>query len=142
MAKFNELLGQTLKSFVVDRTGPDDQILIETDEGKTYRMMHEKDCCESVYIEDICGDPENLVGVPIMLAEEVNNHKLPPKPNSDTSHTWTFYKLATILGNITIRWYGTSNGYYSESVDFIRKNANGEFDRWGEDSGTLDTPGY
>lgn len=90
-------------------------IIFTTDTGEQYRMYHMQDCCESVYIEDICGDLNDLIGSPIVVAEEVTNHDSPKHSYLD-SFTWTFYKFRTNKGDVTIRWYGESNGYYSESV--------------------------
>ena len=121
--EFKDLVGKTLKSIRIDK-GDDDDIIVFTDtEGKKYQLNHYQDCCECVTIEDICGDIGDIIGNPIMVAEEVQ-HEQNVNPegaeadDSDDSFTWTFYKLDTCKGGVTIRWLGESNGYYSESVSF------------------------
>lgn len=86
-------------------------------EGKlAYVLAHLQECCESVFIEDVCGDVKDIVGSEILMAEEASNNDGDRLEEYDESYTWTFYKLATIKGYVTIRWYGTSNGYYGESA--------------------------
>jgi hypothetical protein len=111
---FEDLKGRTIKAIEVERTS-DDYIKFAMDNGDVFVMHHNQDCCESVSIEDICGDLEDLIDTPLLEADEASN-----EGDSDDygSSTWTFYKLATIKGSVTIRWYGSSNGYYSEGVSF------------------------
>lgn len=114
---FEGLAGQTLSTIVKT----EDEMLFTLENGEQYKLYHSQDCCENVYIEDVIGDLDDLVGTPLLMAEEVSNEPEPPLPeDSDDSHTWTFYKMATIKGYVTIRWFGSSNGYYSESVDFAK----------------------
>jgi hypothetical protein len=84
-------------------------------------MYHSQDCCEFVSIDDIVGDLDDLLYSPITIAEVRTSREVQPWEDPDgyrDSFTWTFYVLATVKGYVTIRWYGSSNGYYSESVNF------------------------
>jgi hypothetical protein len=119
MEKIEDLVGKVLVS-VENRNS--EELIFTLDTGEAYKLYHLQDCCEGVNIEDVIGDLNDLVGSPILMAEEVthsgeNPEGVPVKDYQD-SYTWTFYKLATIKGYVTIRWYGESNGYYSESVDW------------------------
>lgn len=92
----------------------DDEIIFhEFANNRKFRMYHIQDCCEHVYIESIVGSMDDLLFAPILMAEEATQ-----TGTGAESETWTFYKLATIKGYVDIRWYGSSNGYYSESVSF------------------------
>ena len=64
MGQINELLGKTLTN--IDAS--DTEIYFLTDAGEKYRMYHSQDCCESVSIEDICGDLEYIIGITILVA--------------------------------------------------------------------------
>lgn len=115
---FEELKGETLTHISGDLVGSE-QIFFSTESGRLFVMEHDQNCCESVTIDDICGNLEDLIGDPILLAEEISNSDDYEDNNyDDDSFTWTFYKLSTIKADITIKWYGTSNGYYSEEVTF------------------------
>ena len=100
----------------------DGEKLVFENDTERYIFYHFQSCCESVYIESISGDLNDLIGVPLLLAEEVSSDDEGPLNEYEDSYTWTFYKFATIKGYVDVRWYGSSNGYYSESVS-LRKES-------------------
>jgi len=105
------------KTFVrVEGAVGDGEMLFVTEDGERFLFTHMQDCCETVDINDIVGDLEDLVGSPLLIAEEVSGATEPDEEHYE-SYTYTFYKFATIKGYVDVRWLGESNGYYSESVD-------------------------
>ena len=95
-----------------------DEMLFETANGERFMFAHQQDCCESVEINDIVGDLQDLVGEPMLIAEEVKGATEPDAEHYE-SYTYTFYKFATRKGYVDVRWLGESNGYYSEGVDLF-----------------------
>lgn len=107
-----QLVGKTMFATIRDN----DKVTMYCEDGRIYTMMHHQDCCETVILEDVCGDLDDLVDTPLVVAEFTTNKDEDPDYESAT---WTFYKFATIKGYVTLRWHGSSNGYYSESVDLV-----------------------
>lgn len=108
------LIGKTFTDVYRD----DNEVVFENND-EAYCLTHIPFCCESVEIDDINGDLADLVGVPILNAHEATNKTDPPKSAGDESYTWSFYHFRTSKGYVTIRWYGESNGHYSEKVDLV-----------------------
>lgn len=122
---FSILKGKIIVDVIFNETLQ--EIYFTTSENKIYVLKHEQECCEEVLLTDIAGDLSSLVGNQVLQAEEVSNNidrntknnkkkKKPLKNVIQECYTWTFYKLSSKGGYITISWYGTSNGYYSEKA--------------------------
>lgn len=114
----DEMIGQVMVKIDQNRNDDHDEILFYFSNGAIYRQYHDQDCCEYVSIEDIDGDLNDLIGFPLLQAEESTSDAT--SATNAESATWTFYKFATIKGYVTIRWYGSSNGYYSECADIVK----------------------
>lgn len=98
-----------------------DRIIFYCKDGTEILMYHNQDCCESVFIESVDSYENNddiYTNCDWCIIEEVSNIDRDPMEDNEESYTWTFYNVKTNKGYDTIRWYGSSNGYYSESVDF------------------------
>lgn len=120
--KFNALEGKIITK--IEGEKGDDSIKFFTEDGEVLELYHEQDCCEYVRVEDIVGNLDDLIGSTVIKAEEIEGVNASPVREesgwSAESYTWTFYDIATDKGFVTIRFYGESNGYYSERVNVRR----------------------
>lgn len=109
-ANFSELVGKTIVS-IGGMAQHSDLVVIECSDGSKYIMEHHQDCCEHVYLEDVNGDVADLLNRPVTLTEvSIGDSPYGHEPDSDSSETWTFYRLATDKGWVVLRW--------SEGVSF------------------------
>ena len=111
-AKMADMVGKVFTSVRNENTE-----LVFENATERFVFFHQQDCCEHVSIEDVCGELQDLVGEPLLMAEEVEGQT--PVDFDEAEHesvSWTFYKFATRKGYVDVRWFGESNGYYSEGV--------------------------
>jgi hypothetical protein len=94
----------------------DREVVFKTTD-KRFRLGHRQDCCEVVRVEEIHGDLLDLVGSEILYAEEASCGFEDSERCEE--EVWTFYKIRTMQGSVTIRFCGSSNGYYSVKANFI-----------------------
>ena len=106
----NEMIGKTFIAVNISYYREVMQFVDSDGEMYTFYPI----CDSNVSIEDITGELTDLIGSPMLMAEYVENET----DTSSGNEKWTFYKFATLKGYVTIRWYGSSNGWYSTSVQY------------------------
>ena len=111
-----------------------DEVTIKFTDGSCLKFYHQQDCCETVLLEDFDITPEWLIDSKIISIEErISRSEEGVKPLNDwtESYTWSFYVIKTSSSTMILRWYGESNGWYSETVDidYLYYDENGEFVR-------------
>ena len=106
-----DMVGKNITGIYYD----EEYFQIRTDDC-VYTFYHEQDCCESVYLTQVDGISDKIIGSRIVMAEEVVDAK-----DTEYGHiTWTFYKIGTTKGIIDFRFQGESDGYYSETVSLVK----------------------
>jgi hypothetical protein len=129
------LKGHTLHDLRIDKGVQDDRVHLSTHDGKRFRsfdLYHSQDCCESVRLFDVQGDPTTLQLTTLEVKETIvgwNDGTDKPSswpsdiPPPSESGTVTLFEIKGTRGSrevvVTLRWLGQSNGYYSESVSFV-----------------------
>ena len=95
--------------------GCNDAIVFVLDEENKYVLTHIQEDFEWVEIESIDGDLSDLIGEPLLIAEEAYEEGV-----LGLRGTYSFYKFATIKGYVTIRFLGDGDEFYSEEAELFK----------------------
>lgn len=109
-----------------------DSVTFRTNKGDL-RLYFDNDyygpCHVNVRVEDVTGDPSDLVGGVVSIAEERSNQE---GERGEYRTKWTFYTIRTTKGDLDLRWLGKDNGYYGVSVrsNWEEKEEEPELEEW------------
>ena len=109
-SKFEQIQGMTITAVVYKETNESLLIHLNT---HVLEMIHHRDCCETVYLADVVGSFEDLIGYPLLEVSE----SIVDITTADYSSTASYYNFKTIKASVQLRWVGESNGYCSETID-------------------------
>ena len=109
-SKFEQIQGMTITAVVYKETTESLLIHLNT---HVLEMIHHQDCCETVYLADVVGSFEDLIGYPLLEVSE----SIVDIATEDMSSTTSYYNFRTVKASVQLRWVGESSGYYSETVD-------------------------
>ena len=120
--EFKKMVGEIISEITLKTDDNNyEQLIFKTESGKIFKMFHENDCCEIVYLEDVIGGRlTDLLGETVVDVDIKTNSV---KNNKNTEeyeyyfYEYYFYEIKTNVNTITLRWYGESD-YYSAYVDF------------------------
>ena len=105
-----QLQGMTITAVVYDEQNESLLVHLNT---HVLEMIHHQDCCETVYLADVVGSFEDLIGYPLLEVSE----SIVSIPTEYESATASYYNFKTVKASVQLRWVGESNGYYSETID-------------------------
>ena len=131
MSDLDNIIGATVLA-VEGCTVGSDSVTIRTDKGDL-RLYFDNDyygpCSVDVCLEDVNGDPSDIVGAVVSVAEERTNVE---GERGDYRTGWTFYTIRTTKGDLDLRWLGKDNGYYGVSAhtDWREKVEESEDEKW------------
>ena len=101
----------------VTRTFMSCLLAIHAADGRILVFGHIQDCCENVDITNWDdADGQAVIGAMLLGAEKRTDTSSDKWGDSCTA---TFYEISTSKGALTLSFQGSSNGYYSESVDVV-----------------------
>ena len=106
----DQIKGMTITAVVYKES--DESLLIHLN-THVLKMIHHQDCCETVYLADVVGSFEDLIGYPLLEVSE----STVDIGSEDMSSTATYYNFKTVKASVQLRWVGESNGYYSVAVN-------------------------
>jgi hypothetical protein len=109
---------------IVNATCDGRDVDLSFEDGSSMRFYSVQDCCNEMYIEDGADDVPSLVGEVVTICEAVQG-AAPEGVEvrcAQEYEEWTFLKI----NHVTLRWFGTSNGYYAMSPSAECRDKDGE----------------